>query len=129
MFCLQPSCESVRLNEDQGFLFLNLVPDEDKFNFVLPVGNELKKYRFPKKTEREILTLKFTPNPSSNAVLATTDTDQKWRFKDKEDINLFWVAELREMVAVQSAQDFLKPLSRLGLNSFEWLREVGEEGL
>ena len=123
MFCLQPSCDAVRLNEDQGFLFLNLVQDEKKFNFVLPVGNELKKYRFPKKTEREVRTLKFTPDPSFNVVLATTDRDQEWKFKDKENVDLFWVAELREMVAVQSAQDFLKPLSRLGLNSLEWLRE------
>ena len=123
MFCLQPSCDAVRLKEDQGFLFLNLVQDENKFNFVLPVGNELKKYRLPKKMEREVRTLKFTPDPSFNVVLAITDIDQKWKFKDKENVNLFWVAELREMVAVQSAQDFLKPLSRLGLNSLEWLRE------
>lgn len=124
MLCIQPRCDSVRLDQSTvSFPFLRLETKEiDKgFSFVL------------KKGKQDYIYLKINPKPSSVCVqyfspdlkdqtIRATYKDNNYIYQTADGLEYIWVAELKDIFAQRVVQQFASDLSRVGFNEMEWLR-------
>ena len=119
MLCLQPPCDSVRLEEKTVFLFLQLYKGSaENADFIIKLHDGTYKalsVKAPKKKPR-FKTFVFSPDKDSRRILVN-----KLHRKYK------WVAELRPEKAQTIAQKVLTNASRIGLDEFEILRRKGSQ--
>ena len=117
--CLQPPCDSVRLEEKTEMLFLQLYKGNDgNADFVIKLHDETYQtlsIKAPGKKPR-LKTHGFCPDKDSQRVLVN-----KLHRKYK------WAAELRPEKAQTIAQKVLTNASRIGLDEFEVLRRKGSQ--
>lgn len=127
LLCIQQSCDSVRIGEEEtrSFLFLPLVQGIKGEavvvgeNYHLIVDNrsysiELHKFTPINKLEAQI-TAQFVPQ------------DNQYVFTDITTKKYFWVAELKEMFAQHIVSAYASQLSRVGIDNSEWIRLVGKK--
>lgn len=127
--CLQPSCDTARINGERPFLFVKLVPDHKRFQLPIPEGTGFSHWRLPEKDERFILTPTFPASDQSGVVLAKKGSAcHSFYFSDVHGRKWFWLADLRDLTAVTMRDEALQPFSRVGVNSLEWLRLRGTKG-
>jgi len=123
MLCLQPVCDSVRINgKTRAFIFCLLdVPDTGKpFTHAVMDRN------------RNSIQLNYRPEISkchvtnfttgSDAVCAAKDDEGLFIFEDDGKNKYEWIAELKTEHAQRAAEQFGRTLSRVGLTESEWLR-------
>ena len=119
ILCLQPPCDSVRLDEKTVFLFLQLYKGSaGNVDFVIKLHDGTYKelsVKAPAKKPR-FKTFRFSPDKDSRRVLVN-----KLHRKYK------WAAELRPEKAQTIAQKVLTYASRIGLDEFEILRRKGSQ--
>ena len=119
ILCLQPPCDSVRLEEKTVFLFLQLYKGSaENADFVIKLHDGTYKalsIKAPNKKPR-FKTFSFSPDRDSCRVLVN-----KLHKKYK------WVAELRPEKAQTIAQKVLTNASRIGVDEFELLRRKGSQ--
>ena len=119
ILCLQPPCDSVRLEEKTVFLFLQLYKGSaENADFVIKLHDGTYKalsIKAPNKKPR-FKTFSFSPDRDSGRVLVN-----KLHKKYK------WVAELRPEKAQTIAQKVLTNASRIGFDEFELLRRKGSQ--
>lgn len=123
MLCLQPVCDSVRINgENRSFIFCFLdIPDVGKpFTHVVTDlnRNPIRLGYKPKSANCHVL--KFTTGADS--VCAEKNADGRFIFKDESMSKYEWIAELKTEHAQCAAEAFGRTLSRVGLTESEWLR-------
>jgi len=123
LICIQPRCDSGRLNKSRLFLFLPLMKKDDGFTIILKDGDEFVKLR-PNNNSYELHSADFTPITSGDGFIsAEMDPDTgKFYFKDNKKTQYIWVGELRWPQAQSVAQNFSEKLCRVGLDESEWLR-------
>lgn len=127
--CLQPSCDTVRITDKRPFLMVRLVEDERKFVIALPEASGFSRWRVPETDERFLLTPYFNSSHESDSVLAASDGDgEPSCFIDCDKRKWFWLADLRDLAAVEIRDKVLQPFARTGLNSLEWLRLRATKG-
>tara|TARA_Y100001001_G_scaffold164791_1_gene198909 strand:- start:3522 stop:5222 length:1701 start_codon:yes stop_codon:yes gene_type:complete len=126
LLCIQPACDTVRLQGETAFLFLRLIPEESKFDLVLPDDDGGARYQIPDggkfKHLRELKTLRFEPQADTDVIVARQNESGKNYFYDAQGVQWQWRAQLREMTAVHLAQRAINTIGRIGSNEFEWLR-------
>jgi hypothetical protein len=66
----------------------------------------------------------FTSN--TDALFAVKDDEERFIFRDDNDNNYEWIAELKTEHAQRAAEEFGRMLSRVGLTESEWLRLKGK---
>lgn len=124
--CIQPACDTVRLTQKTAFIFVALIPNDSEFDLVLPAGGSYAHYQLPEKQKdkhlREVRTLWFEPQNGDDIILAGETDKKDFRFKDADEGEWIWRAQLREMTAVHLAQKAVRSIGRIGANEFEWLR-------
>ena len=117
--CLQPPCDSVRLEEKTEMLFLQLYKgNEGNADFVIKLHDETYQalsIKAPGKKPR-LKTHGFLHDKDSGRILIR-----------KLNKKFQWVAELRPEKAQTIAQKVLTNASRIGLDEFEILRRKGSK--
>lgn len=116
LLCLQPRCDSTRLDEKTDFLFLELKElKESEVRFDLFFNEEDKKYKvvYNKEARKNI---SFAS--SINKVVESKGNI----FTDTNDIKYKFISTLKDFQAQRIANSFGTYISRIGLNESEYLR-------
>lgn len=123
MLCLQPVCDSVRINgEKRAFIFCFLdIPEtgESFTHVVMDLNQTLIRLDYKTKISKCHIS-KFTTGADS--VCAKKDDKGRFIFEDVSKTKYEWIAELKTEHAQRAAEEFGRTLSRVGLTESEWLR-------
>ncbi len=123
LLCLQPVCDSVRIEgKSQPFAFnvLSVAEDGRKITHCVndSMGEFIRLLHSPK------VSCVFVSHFKSHddALCATKDDRNRFVFWDDEERGYEWIAELKTEHAQRAAEQFGRELSRVGLTESEWLR-------
>lgn len=122
--CLQPRCDSVRIEDERAFPFLPLakVDKNKKFNLTLKENDKFIRL-FLHDNLYEISLIPFAPEPATKKIVSKSlDKDGYYFISSKRSAQYKWVGELRFEQAQRIANKFASNLSRVGLDESEWLR-------
>jgi len=122
LLCIQPRCDSVRLEEERAFPFLPMKPvgDDRPCDFILSEDGKMIRLRLNDKPS-EVRMVRFAPSREKQVVARRSrkgcyfkalGTASKYR----------WVADLKTEHAQRVANAHAYQLSRVGLTESEWLR-------
>jgi len=125
MLCMQPVCDSVRLNARTSFPFLPLEEASGSADIVIRHSGAYHllnvKLRF-----RDLVMVPFDPSSDApRAVKAVRPTaSDSWRFVPASDDSRYleWVTELRDNFAHKFANRFAESASRVGTDDSELFR-------
>lgn len=123
LLCVQPKCDTYRLEKPRVFLFLPFVPfsNQKYFNIVVFDDNAYLRLVLEKKPY-QLIFHEFEPDKELQIVITGdgeyTDTDGK-----KHQ----WIAELRFEHAQRISNRLATELSRVGVNESQWLRRWAKE--
>ena len=131
--CLQPKCDSVRLNGQSGFPLIPLIPLKDvevdgkdtSLRLVLETDKDQWK-EFGIQAKPSELSIRFF-EPGENPpgeVVAMKKRDERYFFVDVKGKKYHWVAEMKDEHALGIAGEVASALSRPGPNDSEWLRRA-----
>lgn len=124
--CLQPRCDSVRLEKDKvwNFPFLVLEKASSKLNIVAKCFD-----KEDKPTDKKLF---YEPKPRNQVVFGFTSITEdaieaseqggKFIFQDKENNKFFWIADLKDSMAQKIADELSARVGSVGLDEYEWLR-------
>lgn len=123
LLCLQPVCDSVRINgKTRVFIFccLDVSTDGKGFTHVVMdlTGNAIQLGYDPKVFN--CFVSNFTTG--ADAVCAAKDNEGRYIFEDADNRKYEWIAELKTEHSQRAAEEFGRTLSRVGLTESEWLR-------
>lgn len=117
LICVQPLCDSIRLDGKSSFPFLRLERNKKFFNFVVKEPN---KYAYLK-CEAKPMKL-FSTNFEADAITLDVRTNESGSYLDLDGVKFQWVAELKEIFAQEILNQLASSSSRVGSNKLEWLR-------
>lgn len=126
LVCIQPICDSVRLNVDEGvssrfpFIELQIVEPTKKFTFVVKVGDEYV-FLLTKHKISEVLMASFAASIETRDVRSVGEGSER-AFVDIDGTSYLWVSELKEIYAIELQNTLSSQISRIGSNKFEWFR-------
>jgi hypothetical protein len=122
--CVQPVCDSVRLDRKRDFPFLRMSKSQTdgNFNFLVNDKNSLIKLNLSLRPHQSKL-ITFKPKRDEKEIRATKSTDA-WHFESvgTNSKKYRWVADLKTEHAQRVANDYSRQISRVGLLESEWLR-------
>jgi hypothetical protein len=123
MLCLQPVCDSVRINgKTLAFIFCFLEVPEAGMPFthaLMDISSNPIHIDYRPKAPNCYVSY-FAPG--ADAVCATKDDKGRFIFEDEGKTKYEWIAELKTEHAQRAAEEFARTLSRVGLTESEWLR-------
>ena len=130
LLCLQPKCDSIRLDSASGFPFMPLEivqGDNTKMSFLLAVETQESEWArlgiTPKPSELIVRLFKPGSNPPGE-VLAVEKEQGTFYFKDVDQKMYRWIAEMKDEHAFRVAGAVASALARPGPNDAEWLRRA-----
>ena len=124
LLCVMPRCDSVRLTDRTTFLFLPLRGSRSNTSqLVVP----LKDNRYRRMTvcldPSQWCSVKFEPDADRQCVLAhRNSTGQPFMFVDTDGRKYLWLGDLKAEIGQSIAQKIAGRMSRIPLNTSEWLR-------
>lgn len=124
--CIQPRCDSVRIEKKRKFffLFLKVVGGNEKFDLILEdEENKFKKLKIHYKIY-DSTHFEFSSDGSDEQVIRAKAENGDFVFytADETRSKFKWISELKTEHAQRIANDFAAKLSRVGLDESEWLR-------
>ena len=133
LLCLQPKCDSTRLESVSRFSFVELkaVRDGDsKLSFLVAVETAEGEWRRlgVELNPVALMGLSFVPgvNPPGE-VVATADESGMFHFVDANNTKYRWIAELKDEHAFRVVGAVTASLARPGPNDAEWLRRAARQ--
>ncbi len=121
LVCVQPRCESVRLDTERSFPFQGAVVSEEKFNLVVKddksEGTELLVGWKP----RDAVIIRFTPQKPGQCIRAIRSGDQ-FEFEDSRGRKFLWLGDIKDLKAQRNASELAQHIQTAGVNDYEWLR-------
>lgn len=121
--CIQPLCDSVRLQGKRAFPLMPLEKCADKPDAMIRDGDDFVAVSF-QQHPYELKMLEFTPKEETGTVTATGGPSN-WQFKSVDGCVYHAVTRLRFEFAAKAVQGFASSASRVGVNVSEWLRRGG----
>lgn len=128
LLCMQPRCDSVRLDPTTAFPFQTIDltgPDLPDFNVALRDANGDPHEAWVNLRPRDSRMLRFARDDQSKTVRATVDGDH-FVFTDVDGRKYAWLGDLKEMKAQKWAGDLGHRVLGIGLDDLEWLRTASE---
>jgi hypothetical protein len=128
LLCLQPVCDSVRINGARVFLFAQLYAKdglaEGPVTHVATKPNgELLELLFQPKAH-SCVALTFSSTQGHDVVLARDEGDGGYAFYDDCGYRYEWLDQLKTSHAQRAATSLAGDISRVGLSESEWLRRL-----
>lgn len=123
--CIQPLCDSVRLTNSTNFTFVRVkkvsqTSDKPFTHVVREQSNSIKLDIVP--SSKDIYVFSFSPNTTDKVIKADT-VQGVHQFKSNNPEKTFkWVGEFKQAISQDIANKTSASLSRVGFDSFEWLR-------
>lgn len=120
--CVQPRCDSFRIDEGRKFVFLQLIvpkSNESKCDLVISDNGKYIKLRIMFEIYNATQ-FEFEPNGQNR--IKGIEEEGTYTFTSKEGIKLKWIAELKRDYAQRVSNEFAAKLCRVGLDEPEWLR-------
>ncbi len=127
--CVQPVCDSVRLNERAGFPLLRLGSGKPrkKSQIIFPVrsGEKIEMLSSSGKAD-EIEVVHFDPDPASERVVfeKSSSANPRHTIRSVDGITYIWLAELKTAHSNRVAHKLGEQLARVGLDESVWLSEL-----
>ena len=129
LLCLQPKCDSIRLEKTSGFPLIPLVTvqngnkKEMSLRLVVATGNgQWEELGItPKPSQLVMRSFKPGSNPPGE-VLAIEQAPGKFYFEDIDGNRYWWTAEMKDEHALKVAGTVASALARPGPNEAEWIR-------
>jgi len=120
--CLQPVCDSVRIEGSRKFLLAELeVVKDSAFNLVVQQENDWLELSFKPKVFSSAL-VEFRSSGGNGAVISE-ENGAMFVFTAKGNRKkYYWIAQLKAEHAQGEAEEFARQLSRVGLTESGWLR-------
>lgn len=127
LVCIQPLCDSVRLDDAKPTVFaflegLPVTPDKP-FDIVVEEGPEFQLL----KLNAKVVHITTEPFVSVGNVIRAVRTDQGTYFRGVAG-NFRWIGQLKESYALRVAHRFGTQMTRVGVNESEWLRQCAKHG-
>lgn len=120
--CMQPRCDSVRLEGNAGFPFQTAEASTGVFNLVVKERGQTSGTPLLMRSKlSNVVTISFAPETETKAVRAASQEDG-FIFTDVHGRKFIWLGDLRDMKAQQDASALAATLHRVGLDQLEWLR-------
>ncbi|MBU2877446.1 response regulator receiver domain [Aliiglaciecola lipolytica] len=123
--CIQPLCDSVRLQRTTSFTFLQIsevTEKKGKFTHVIKKANNEHLKLFISCKATTVRTLDFLPDTDSKVVLSFLE-DRQYFFENSTNIRFEWYGELKQLITQDIVNNLAAQISRVGSDSFEWLRQ------
>lgn len=124
--CVQPVCDSVRIDSTRSFPFLKLIekPADSTapFDFVVLDQGEHRRFRYSRRVF-DMTLFKMRADKNTKSVTAHRNGDD-WLFDGTENTALRWVADLKAEHAHRVVDEFVNGIKRVGLTESEWLRRM-----
>jgi hypothetical protein len=124
--CIQPLCDSVRLNGVTSFTFIKIdevTSPRAKFSHVLKKSDKTHLKLLISCKATTVRTFDFEPSLDDKVVLSTKETD-KYYFEEVTDkIKFEWYGEFKQSITQAIVNNLAAQISRVGNDSFEWLRQ------
>jgi len=124
---MQPLCDTVRIHDDRNFMFLKIteVEGNGKFTHVIKkTANSFLKFNI-KPDSKKLHVFTFSPDTQTNTVKAVAEEGKlkvKYKKHDDETGEFIWLGELKNNIAQSIANSLSAQISRVGLDTNEWLR-------
>lgn len=128
LLCMQPRCDSVRLNKVFAFPFQTINVSGNEFNIALRDFSEADCEAWVNLKPRDSQMLRFSPDQTTQTVRAERENDIL-TFTDVDGGKYAWLGDLKEMKAQKWAGDLGQRVLGVGLDDFEWLRIASERKL
>jgi hypothetical protein len=128
LICVQPVCDSVRISDITNFMFLAVddVDSNKSFSHVLRVNESKFTNLCVNPVASYIRNFKFEPDGSCRVIKADNHNKTYYfhDFPSYGDSRTFkWLGELKQGVAQAISNTLGAKISRVGYDSFEWLRQ------
>ena len=123
LLCMQPRCDSVRLDNARFFPFLPMKPvtGNGECTFIIKEKGKAIRLRL-NSTPFEVRMIKFAPG-TDRRIMARRGKNGHY-FKAPETKSTYrWVADLKPEHAQRVANMYAQKVSRVGLTESEWLRK------
>jgi hypothetical protein len=123
--CLQPNCDSVRIESKRSFPFIKLAIkslNTPPFDFIVNDPNNLPTCLRISLRPHEMRHFEFKADRKLQVVLPEKDAENKNHIFKTTDKEFLWVADLKFEYAQRIANNFAAQISRVGFDEFEWLR-------
>jgi hypothetical protein len=129
LLCVQPRCDSVRLDGKTAFPFQRITHEEYDFNLILRnlKGAECEVWVNLKPRDTRIVD--FNPDDKRKVVLGRKDGEnEQYLFEaaDADKSTYEWLGDLKEMKAQVWAGAVGARFQSVGIDEFEFLRSAGE---
>ena len=126
LLCIQPVCDSVRLQGDTVFVFVQLTIIDSHSNksishVVFNRENEIVELLYQPKSYL-CTTIVFAPDGKTQQVITKSGNSGEAYFIDKGSKKYTWIDQLRTSHAQRAVEKLARELSRVGLTESEWLR-------
>ena len=138
LLCLQASCDSVRIEGAENFLFVRLEENDENPNndknrdhvHVVPIpldnaeGFGYIGLKTASESYRATCTINFSACKNTQTVNAKKNKNGTgFFFRDSKKKKYLWVADLKRRRALRTAQDLGQKMGRLGFDEFEPYRK------
>jgi hypothetical protein len=124
--CIQPVCDSVRLQCTTSFTFLQIsevTEKKGKFTHVVKKAKNTHLKLLISCKATTVRTLDFLPDAGSKIVLSFREGTQYFFHEAPTNIRFEWYGELKQIVTQGIVNQLAAQISRVGNDSFEWLRQ------
>lgn len=126
LVCVQPRCDSVRLNGPTAFPF-QTAGDEGHFNLVVRDAGGSDRQTWVNLKPRDAVMIRFKPHDERCVVLAQRDPDTgQFVFEAEDGTTFVWLGDLIAMKAQRWASELGSRVQVVGMEELEWLRQASE---
>lgn len=127
LLCVQPTCDSLRIDGERDFPFLPLVEQTDHFDLVLRDEEGKRLTLCVERKPYHIRLLRFPADQPKRCVVAAADGGEYF-FTDAGGNRHAWVARLQDAHGQRIVHGLGSDFGRVGLSESEWLLRVSRTG-
>ena len=127
LVCVQPTCDTLRLQEATQFLFAVLAKSKGEFDLVVQDESETDIRLKLNSKISAIRALTFEPDVAKATVLSSAKGEEG-AFTCVSGQKYLWLCDLRASFAQRFVHRIATDLSRIGLDEFEWQRRHAPRG-
>jgi hypothetical protein len=123
LLCVQPACDSVRLEAVRAFLFLPVQVEgaEQRFDLAFCDIDGNRTTAVIEAKPFNLVKIAFEPDDGTKCVVARR-RGKRWVFVDDSNAAFAWLADLRDEQAQRIVHYYASQLSRVGVAESEWAR-------